>query len=400
MIVNERTSDFVMTHRNDDVKQLALKGTRDKDVDLPFSLNQIQGWQTAKKKLPTWANSEGIIYPPHLNMEQCSSEETARYKTSLISKVSDNDVTFVDLTGGFGVDFSYMSRRFKHAVYVEQNKDLCEIARHNFCVLGLDNVEVVNGDGVEYLHGLTGRYCLYLDPARRDTNGHKVYGIEDCTPDVLTLKDELLKKADMVMIKLSPMLDWHAAVKAFDGACEEIHIVSVNNECKELLVILKKGDFKPHIVCVNDNQCFSYYDDAEKSSPRLIEDIETVKSAIDMSTAYLYIPNASIMKAGCFERLTVDYDVAMVDKDSHIFFSETDINAFPGRKFRIVSFSTMNKKELRTKFKDIDMANISVRNFPLSPEALRKRLKLKDGGEWYVFATTIQHNHVLFITKK
>lgn len=396
---NEATANFINEHRLDDVRHLALiyggsSKTVKGEVDISKALDQIQGWQTARKKLPSWASNDGIVYPPHLNMEQCSSERTARYKAGLCGSGE-----LIDLTGGFGVDFSFMSQCFDHAVYVERDERLCAIAEHNFEALGLSNIEVVCGDGVDYLHSINNKSqtTIYLDPARRDIHGHKVYGIEDCTPDVLQLKDELLGKAHRVMIKLSPMLDWHAAVKAFGGCCREVHIVSVGNECKELLLILEsrssgtlENNAPVKIVCVNDDEIFEISTDIPSN----------VRSSDSIEAKYLYVPNASVMKAGIFAHLTDVFPLAMADRDSHLFLSNEDINGFPGRKFRIVATTTMNKKELRQKLAGIDKANISVRNFPLSAEALRQRLKLKDGGDTYLFATTVHGKHIIYITMR
>lgn len=395
---SESTIKFVREHRNDDVRQLALRFANrlnEDGLNLDLALNQISGWQTARKKLPSWAANDDIIFPPHLNMEQCSSEKTARYKARLCGSGS-----LIDLTGGFGVDFSFMSRCFGHAVYVERDERLCAIAKHNFHALGLRNVEVVCGDGVEYLHSInrTGsQTTIYLDPARRDIHGRKVYGIEDCTPDVLQLKDELLSKADRVMIKLSPMLDWHAAVKAFGDCCKEVHIVSVGNECKELLLMLESqqpdisyNNAPIKVVCVNDEEIFAVSSDI----PR------TIRLSDSIDAKYLYIPNASVMKAGIFAHLTDVFPLAMADRDSHVFLSNEDINGFPGRKFNIIATTTMNKKELKQKLAGIGRANISVRNFPLSAEALRQRLKIKDGGDIYLFATTVCGKYIIYIAMR
>lgn len=396
MVINETTAAFIAAHRHDDVRNLALRYNGVTGVDLPFALDQIAGWQTACKKLPTWAAVDGIIYPPHLNMEQCSSEATARYKASICPTAP----LLVDLTGGFGVDFSFMAHRFERAVYVERSEMLCAIARNNFQRLGLDNVEVVCGDGVEYLRSMQYKSSslnmatlplIYIDPARRDTNGRKVFGISDCSPDVLAIKDELLAKAGSVMIKLSPMLDWHAAVKAFGGCCREVHIVSVGNECKELLLVLEDDKTNPPclpvLICVNDGQRFQVLPSSDAS----------VRLADGLEKKFLYVPNASVMKAGVYAQVTATYPVVMVDKSSHLFLSDEDINGFPGRKFVILATTTMNKRELREKLGGISQANVSTRNFPLSAVELKKRLKLKDGGNIHLFATGFRGKHVIII---
>ena len=235
---SEATIAFIRQNADADVRQLALRGTKDPEVDLPFALDQIAGRQTARHKLPSWAAIDGIVYPPHLSMEQCSSEQTARYKARLIGSGG----TMVDLTGGFGVDFSFLARGFQRAVYVERQEQLCAIARENFRLLGLSQAEVVCADSTDYLQTMSPVDFIYADPARRDNHGARTYGISDCTPDVLALRDLLLSKARRVLLKLSPMLDWRKAVSDLgEQYVREVHIVSVGNECKELLLLLGSG---------------------------------------------------------------------------------------------------------------------------------------------------------------
>lgn len=397
---------------------------------MPFVLDQIHGWQTARKKLPTWAANDNIVYPPHINMEQCSSEKTALYKAEClsriitntggaqISKTAEGGTRLIDLTGGLGVDFAFMARRCTHAVHVERNGQLSAIAGHNFKTLGLCNVGTVCGDGVEYLHSLPslnndntqgGRHpftIIYIDPARRGDHGQRVYGIADCTPDVLAMKEELLQKADCVMLKLSPMLDWHAAVKAFGRCCREVHIVSVANECKELLLLLRSSltndemaqtervSHNIRIECVNDDQRFEATVDMcnnAKAVRLLAEETESIGR-------YLYVPNASAMKSGLFAHFTEVFPVSMLSHDAHLFVSDEIVGVFPGRRFVIDATTTMNKQELRQKLKDIDHANVAVRNFPLTADALKKRLRLQDGGDTFIFGTTLHGKHILFIT--
>ena len=509
-IMNQATLDFIRQHQDDDVRQLAFLGSKYPEVDMPFALDQIRGRKMARVKLPRWASIDGIIYPPHISMEQCSSEQTALYKAELAARLlslspsssengeekekesenasnlhlsencefagkgavdsefAKNEATckkqqilteseenvneikeephegdfseetgFVDLTGGFGVDFSYIASRLGvKSMYVERQAHLCEAAKENFGRLGLKNAIVKNGDGIEVLHsfaskkeaaasdslGITedqsrsllktnlGLKLIFIDPARRDDAGNKVVSLKDCTPDVTLLQEEMLSKADYVIIKLSPMLDWHRAVSELN-CVKEVHIISVNNECKELLLVLSArnmgemeassadGEVKHagnlRIYCINDAQSFVCEDlDMESSSvkiaPSTLEEMQ-----------YLYEPNASLMKAGCFGVLSERYDARMLSKNSHLFVSQAPIEAFPGRSFRIIAVSSFNKKELKRHLSGITKANIATRNFPLSVAELRKRLKLKDGGETYIFATTLSdESHVLVITEK
>lgn len=433
--MNQATIDFIRQHQEDDVRLLAFLGSKYPEVDMPFALDQIRGRKMARTKLPRWAGIEDIIYPPHISMEQCSSETTAMYKAELAarllniqsrktpnpeneenskicefptesavgSKFAKNEGTcdfheeidFVDLTGGFGVDFSYIVARLGvKAMYVERQAHLCEAAKENFERLGVENAEVKNGDGVEVLHSLSHLSLLFIDPARRDDAGNKVVSLQDCTPDVTQLQDEMLEKADFIIIKLSPMLDWHRAVSELKHV-REVHIVSTGNECKELLLVLSsksEENASLKVYCVNDNQVMSYPED----------DDSVVSIASDASSiAYLYEPNASLMKAGCFGVISSQYGAKMLAKNSHLFVSQEPISDFPGRSFRIKAVSSFNKKELKRHLSGITKANIATRNFPLSVAELRKRLKLKDGGETYIFATTLSdESHVLVITEK
>ena len=517
MTINQATIDFIRQHQDEDVRQLAFLGSKYPEVNMPFALDQIRGRKMAHVKLPRWASIEGIIYPPHISMEQCSSEQTALYKAELAARLlglsvssSENEkecekasnshfskicefasegavdsefaknedtckkqqilteynkcvnkskekpneedfseeIEFVDLTGGFGVDFSYIASRLGvKSMYVERQAHLCEAAKENFERLGLKNVSVKNGDGIEVLHsfhskknaasdslGITeeqsqsllktnlGLKLIFIDPARRDDAGNKVVSLKDCTPDVTVLQEEMLSKADYVIIKLSPMLDWHRAVSELSHV-REVHIVSVNNECKELLLVLSarnmgmnmvsgtdlgaKHDEKLRIFCINDSQSF-VCDETEMASsavkiasPDKIVSSDRITSPTLGGMQYLYEPNASLMKAGCFGVLSERYDAKMFSKNSHLFVSEESVEAFPGRAFRIIAVSSFNKKELKRQLSGITKANIATRNFPLSVAELRKRLKLKDGGETYIFATTLSdESHVLVITNK
>ena len=468
--MNQATQDFIRQHQDDDVRQLAFLGSKYPEVDMPFALDQIRGRKMARVKLPRWASLEGIIYPPHISMEQCSSESTALYKAELAARLLDlpasssgiemkaeNEIEFVDLTGGFGVDFSYIAARLGvKSMYVERQAHLCEAAKENFGRLGLKNAIVKNGDGIEVLHSFLpkkddaastddslgiiydqplsllktklGLKLIFIDPARRDDAGNKVVSLKDCTPDVTVLQEEMLSKADYVIIKLSPMLDWHRAISELSHV-REVHIISVNNECKELLLVLSArnmggkvgsnsfpvrndGSVLPsaedsghiedaadagnlRIYCINDIQSFVCDEmEMEESSVRIAQPVLE-------EMQYLYEPNASLMKAGCFSVLSERYGARMLSKNSHLFVSRDLIAAFPGRSFRIIAISSFNKKELKRHLSGITKANIATRNFPLSVAELRKRLKLKDGGETYIFATTLSdESHVLVITEK
>lgn len=450
--LTEQTADFVAAHRTEDVCELALKAKRVEGLDLPLALDQIAGWQIACKKLPQWASCEGIVYPPHISMEQCSSQFTAQYKSEIAqtlltpavtvrarmsdSAESDNQTTksepqlsdsgesdtqetktgvrvtdspesdtlvarssMVDLTGGFGVDFSYLARGFSQATYVERQRHLCDLAEHNMAALGLDQARIVCDDGVEYLRQMDPVDFIYLDPARRDEHGSRTYAIEDCTPNVLELRDLLLAKSQCTLVKLSPMLDWRKAVADFDGTVREVHIVATGNECKELLLVLGQQVHEepsaPRVFCVNDNQRIDY------DSAAYTQGLRIGGKPLPEAKNYLYEPNASIMKAGCFDLVEERFGVTQVGPSSHLFVSATPVADFPGRGFAIEAIGGMNKKDIKRLLNGTKQANIAVRNFPLTAPQLRKKLKLADGGPVYLFGTTMQGcDHVLLRTSK
>lgn len=439
------TAEFIVAHRTDDPRQLALQASRFPDVDMPYALSQIQGWQAARRKLPSFAANQDIVYPPHLSMEQCSSEATALYKAEAVRRLMDSfkgeeDASnkgygdfMTDLTGGFGVDFYFVSRHFRRAQYTERNAELCQVVEHNLQVLGADNATVVCGDAVEQLQTIDPQTLIFIDPARRDAHGARTFAISDCTPDVMELLPDLRRKARFVMIKLSPMLDWHKAVSDLHPLVTDVDIVAVDGECKELLLTLdmkraeaygdvhKEDDEKN--VCGHDyvsvrcadlpSSSFSfrytsdggYAIDVQHASQ---QDDMTSQSAMlsplltpDHTPSYLYEPNASVTKAGCFRELELTFGARQISDNSHLFTSEQLIQGFPGRRFAIDAVTSFNKRQLKEALRDVTNANITVRNFPMTVAVLRKKLKLKDGGNSYIFATTTDGGeHVLLITHK
>ncbi|MEE1384717.1 MAG: SAM-dependent methyltransferase [Prevotella sp.] len=436
------TSEFVKQFRQADPRKLALQASRYPDVDMPYALNQIQGWQTALRKLPSWAACDGVVYPPHLNMEQCSSEATARYKQQVARRWAEripnaSRTSMTDLTGGFGVDFSFTSRCFDCATYVERNASLCEVVGANLPRLGIRNAQVECAEAEAVLEQMEPQTMIFLDPARRDEHGAKTVLIADCTPDVCQLLPRLMEKSQFVMLKLSPMLDWHKAIVDLDGKVREVHIVSADGECKELLLVLAP-DGKPEVqvFCVDilskpDSQ--GVYPRSEfvySIATNVQEEVMENNSKSENSTSaqptnstfniqhstlppatnstfniqnstFLFEPNASVMKAGCFDEIARAYGVSAISRNSHLFLSDREIDGFPGRSFAIDAVTTMNKRQLRQTLSGMKQANIAVRNFPLSVAELRKRLKLSDGGDTYIFATTTSEgDHILMLTHK
>ena len=387
-MLDSATIEFIALHRNDDVRTLALQAGRYPTVDMREAVTQIEGWQQAREKLPTWAAVEGIVYPPKISMEQCSSEKTAKYKAKQVK-----GKRFADLTGGFGIDFSYMARNFVEAYYIERNKTLCDIATANFSLLGLDHTKVMNGNSEELFESLPHLDWIFVDPARRDGDGRKVVALSDCEPNVVEL--DLLSKADMAMIKCSPMLDITMACRQLQHV-SSVHIVSVNNECKELLIILDSSNFTGITThCVNilkdSTQIFSFTQDDE----------DTAETSYSSEVGkYLYEPNASVQKAGCPKSLSSHYHLNKLHPNSHLYTSNEHIHDFPGRIFEVVEVLGFSKADIK-RVQALGKANITVRNFPENVQLLRKRLKLADGSDNYIFATTLNDdNKVLILCKK
>ena len=385
-MLDNATKEFIITHRNDNVRTLALQAGRYPTVDMHEAVVQIEGWQQAREKLPEWAATDGIIYPPKISMEQCSSEKTANFKASLM-----DGERFADLTGGFGIDFSYIARRFNEAYYIERNKNLCDIATANFALLGLKHAKVINGNSEEVYKSLPKLDWIFVDPARRDGDGRKVVALSDCEPNVVELQDTLLSTSSKVMVKCSPMLDITMACRQLN-CVSEIHIVAVNNECKELLFILQRDrTAKCNIHCVNilreSIQKFTFAQDEDHSSnAAFCKEIGK----------FLYEPNASIQKAGCHNILSQRLNVEKLHPNSQLYTAEEHLSTFPGRAFEVKEVLGFSKTEIK-RVQALQKANITVRNFPESVQQLRKRLKLADGGDNYIFATTLADGRKVLI---
>ena len=417
LTITEETRAYIRAHEDGDVRDLALHAPRDGGVDLPFALDQIAGRRMARAKLPRWAACDGIVYPPHLSMEQCSGGFAADYKREvaarLVASTPRERRRLMDLTGGFGVDFAAMAGLFAHATYVERQPSLCDIARHNLPLLGLPHAQVVEGDGLEALAALPdGSLTMaFVDPARRDAHGSRTYAVADCTPDVLAARDLLLARARIVMLKLSPMLDWRRAAEEFGDAVREVHIVATGNECKDLLLVLMRPDASqapkhtqagaaPRVFAVNDGQRIDFVHDATRATAPAPAAQSRPRACLQPG-GRLYEPNAAVMKAGCFDLLESRFGVRAVARNSHLFTSDRARPDFPGRGFVIDRVSTMNNRQLREAMAGVERANVAVRNFPLTAPALRRRLRVGDGGDVYLFATTDEAGrHLVLVTRK
>lgn len=385
--MNTATRDFIEKHLKDDVRQLALQKFPD-DVDKMLVLNQIEARQLLSKKVPSWASNPDLLFPKHLSIEQCSSELTAKFKASIIS----GGDTFVDLTGGLGIDSYFLSEKFKTSYYVENQKELCDLAEHNFDVLGR-KINVINSDAETFLSKNHNFDLIFIDPARRDIYNRKMVSLHDCSPDVVDLQNILLKYAKSVLIKASPMLDISLITNELQNI-SEIHIVSVKNECKEILIKIEPGfdgeikyycvELQPvgtrHALSPQDEMVFQFVESEEKSA------IPSFSSTVKK---YLYEPNSSLMKSGAYKLISQRFGIEKLHVNSHLYTSDYLVSDFPGRIFEVVGFAPFNKKIKKELLKDITEASVAVRNFPLSANELRKSLNLKESDENFVFGTTM-----------
>ena len=378
--MNEETRRFILEHIDDDIHQLALQSGKFPLIDISLAIRQINGKQKIKSKIPSFFRNEDILYPAQLSLEQSSSESTAKYKSTLCEGKS-----LTDLTGGFGVDCYFLSQRFEQVSYVEQNTELCEIAGHNFKVLGCPNIEIHNTTSEKFLTEMLHSDWIYIDPARRSESGKKTVLLSDCEPDVSALSKLLQQKTSKVMIKLSPMLDITAALRELSDTTE-IHVISVDNECKEILLILNSiSNENPKIKTINisKNKTFQIFEcNSEKESACKIEYSSSVEK-------YLYEPNSSVMKSGLFKSVGSSFSLSKLHVNTHLYTSLEHKTDFPGLVFEVVKIWGNTKQELKELVLKIPKANISVRNFPLTVEEIRKKIKIKDGGEIYLFACTL-----------
>ena len=422
--------EYIRIHKDDPVRPLALRPMPE-GVNRTWVLQQIEGYQLAKKKLPHWAaiydEGKDLNFPPRLSLEQCSSEATAKYKAQEISIFNCQLSILIDLTGGFGVDFSYLAPHFSRAVYVEQQAVLCDVARHNLPLLGISNAEVINTTCEDYLSTLNYQLSIvncqlsivfFLDPARRNSAGNKVFCLEDCSPDITQLQDTLLNIGDAIMVKLSPMLDITQALRQL-RCVTDVHVISVKGECKELLIIMRKDKAPDQPItfhCVNLETEEDKLEATPTDSPLTPllergEQLQNVLSAFSLTDnayssplskrgaggeSFIFEPNASIMKAGLQDVFGERYGLSKLHPNSNLYVGKEPIPRVPARQFRIVDVTDFSKANLKRFLKGISHANLTIRNFPATVQELRKRLKLKEGGSDYLFATTLSDgSHVL-----
>jgi hypothetical protein len=387
-ILNTEIQEFINKNLNSDITTILLKGTPFSSVQTNDIVEQIESKKRSEKKLPTWFNSENIYFPNRLNIEQTSSEITAKYKSSIIS-----GDTIIDLTGGFGIDCYYFSKVFQSVEYCEVNETLSKIVKHNYKQLKIQNINAINTDGIEYLNASKNKYdWIYIDPSRRHDSKGKVFFLKDCLPNVPEHINLLFKKSKNILIKTSPLLDISIGIKELKHV-KSIHIIAVNNEVKELLWVLESG-FDDNIVLKtvnlkkNNHEFFNF----------LLEDEKQLDTAYSLPLTYLYEPNSAILKAGGFQSVSKHLNVFKLHKHSHLYTSELEVD-FPGRAFKIEKIIAYNRKELKKL--GIKKANITTRNFPESVQNIRKKFNISDGGSNYLFFTTdINNNKIIISTLK
>lgn len=387
-ILHTEVQTYINSHLNDDITKLLLKGASIHNVNTKAIVEQIEAKRKCKTKLPTWFNTNGIYFPNKLNIEQTSSETTAKYKSELIS---GNRI--IDITGGFGVDCHYFSKQFSHVLHCEINNELSQIVAHNSKQLKASNIDIIETDGLEFISNNDIIYdWIYVDPSRRHQQKGKVFFLEDCLPNIPENLEFLFSKTEQVMIKTSPLLDISIGLKELKYV-ESIHIISVKNEVKELLWILKKehvGNVKITAVNINTNnkELFTFNLNEEQLA------VPTYSQPL----SYLYEPNAAIYKAGAFKLISTKLKVNKSHSNSHLYTSK-DLITFPGRRFKIDKIIPYNKKLIKKECPK--KANITIRNFPESVEHVRKKFEIKEGGETYLFFTTnlLNEKTVLSCTK-
>lgn len=367
---------------NTDITKLVLKGSSFKEVSIQEIAEQISAKKKCKIKLPTWFNTKYIYYPNKLNIEQTSSEVTANYKANLL-----NGSSLIDITGGFGIDCFAFSKSFKQVTHCEINLELSEIVKYNYKQIQIKNIKTVFKDGISYLKELNKKFdVIYVDPSRRNDLKNRVFLLEDCLPNLPKNLDLLFSYSDNILVKTAPLLDIDVAVNELKFV-KEIHVIAVNNEVKEVLYLLENNyqdrfDFKTINITKDKNQIFNYNLSFEKVNYTLPK-------------KYLYEPNAAILKAGAFSEISIYLKIAKLHKHSHLYSSNRLID-FPGRIFKITQVLPYQPKKIMKALLS-NKANITTRNFPESVALIRKKTKLKDGGDTYIFFTTDLHNNKIVL---
>ena len=384
---------FIREHENDDEKKLVLQHREILGMPAPVIAEQIIGRRKAKTKIPLYYITAGIIYPPGINLEQSSSEETAVFKANSLHAITGEGKTLADLTGGFGIDSLFLSRAFEKVYYIEPNAPLLSAVQHNHEILQAKNIDYRNTTAAEFLTAFPEKLdCIFIDPSRRTKSNQKVFKLSDCEPDVPVLLSAIFQKTNCLLVKTAPLLDIQQGIRELKNV-EKVWVVSVKNDCKELLFFCRK-DFvgEPTVTAIN------LQTDEVELEFRLSEEKESVSEFSEPLT-YLYEPNASILKAGAFKLVGDRFSVLKIHPSTHLYTSHDLIQNFPGRIFKLIKPVKAEPKNIKSVFAE-GKANVITRNYPTSPEGLKKKTKLKDGGDLYLIGFNGQNEKYLVAAKR
>ena len=392
-LLRKEVQDFLAEHEQEDEKKIILKHPTLFGLSTGIIADQLSGRRKSKVKLPLYYNTHGIVYPPGLNLEQSSSEKTAQFKADLLDKVLVKKNTLVDLTGGFGVDAYFLTKIFNTIHFAEPNASLLSFAQHNHQTLGAVHLQYHHSTAENFLNSFNGKVdCVFIDPSRRSKTNQKVFKLSDCEPDVPNLLSTIFQKSDYILIKASPLLDIQEGIKELKHV-EKVWVVSVDNECKELLFFCRNGfEGKPNIIAVNvqdGHNAFEFNFTEEKS----------VNSKFSEPLTYLYEPNTSILKAGPFKLIGEKFSLFKLHASTHLYTSKELNQDFPGRIFKIIQSVKPSAKNLKETFPE-GKANVITRNYPLTTEELKKKTKLKDGGALYLLGFSGQTEKYLVAAER
>tara|TARA_R110002051_G_scaffold8755_1_gene35921 strand:+ start:3558 stop:4742 length:1185 start_codon:yes stop_codon:yes gene_type:complete len=381
-ILTNEVQQFINDNLNSDIHKILFKKSPFTELSTKELVEQIESKIKAKQKIPTWFKTDNIIYPNKLNLSQTSSELTSEYKTSLVSGTN-----LLDLTGGYGVDSFAFSKKITNVIHVEKNKELSALAKHNFNQLKITNIKCKSDDGISFLKISKEVFdWIYIDPSRRDKNNKKVYYLSDCEPNILEHIDLLFNRSNNILIKTGPLLDLNTGLKQLNNV-KEIHIIAIGNDVKEVLWILKKNYSKETLI-----KTINIKNDVEQKFEFKISQENSTASTYSLPKAYLYEPNASILKSGAFNLVGKHYNLEKLHPNSHLYTSN-DLIKFPGRVFKIIQEIDYSKKSIKKI--GVSKANITTRNFPDSVATIRKKLQLKDGGDTYLMFTTNKNKSLI-----
>ena len=414
---------FVQEHISDDLTRLILDRKKWPDIDMDLAVSCIQSRRKLKGKIKEWYDNPELVFPASLSAEQCSSSATGHYKAGVAEKIVGKGARIADLTGGLGVDSWYFSKVAESVLYNEMQETLCTAAAHNFKALSSNNIIVSNlkiETGSSEFHKIIEDFrpeLIYMDPARRGEGGKKVFLIEDCTPDVLTLREELFAMSRHILIKLSPMADISMVCNRLGKTCREVHVVATGGECKELLIWMDRewcGEYTITAVELPsgypdmDPASFSFCSSEEKiatasTSPRNDVMLSSRAESRDLPQKFIFEPGKALMKAGCFNLIAEHFGLLKMGVSTHYYVTEEEAKADQlksyGKVYKIISSAPLDKRSIKAAGKEYPRAEVTARNIPMDTETLRKKLGVTSGDDAHIFGLKIDNlGNVLLIT--